>query len=87
MFIPNVIGVGIRDPLYVSITELMSLYTRKTRMETQASDSSTAYKLLLGQIKVTKQILAANIESKLMQTKFTLDQLKEQLLTIDNKLG
>lgn len=30
MFIPNVIGVGIRDPLYVSITELMSLYTKNT---------------------------------------------------------
>ena len=86
IFIPNVLNVSVQDPLYRSISELMSLYVQKNRLETQASDSSTSYQLLVEQIKTTKNILIANIESRLMQTKFTLDQLTEQLVDVDGKL-
>lgn len=87
IFIPNIINLNVQDPLYRSITDLMNSYSQKKRLETQAKDSSTSYKLLVEQIKTNKQILTANIESRLMQKKFQLDQLKEQLFNIDGRLS
>lgn len=86
IFIPNLINVTVQDPLYRSIEDLMSLYNRKKQLETAAKDSNTTYQLLIDQIKTNREILSANIESRLLQTQFKLDQLKEQLLNIDGML-
>lgn len=86
IFIPNLINVDVRDPLFTAVGDLMDMYSRKNSLETQISDSSTVYQLLVDQIKTKKQVLSANIESRLLQTKFKLDQLEEQLVNLDDKL-
>lgn len=86
IFIPNILRVNVQDPLYRSITELMSMYVQKNKLETQASDSSTAFRLLLNQIQTSKKVLAANLESRMMQTQFTMERLEEQIVDYDNKL-
>ena len=87
IFIPNIINVNIQDPLYKSISDLMSLYSKKRRLETEVNDSTLVYQLLIEEIVTTREILSANISSRLMQTKFELDRMKEQLLNSNSKLA